>query len=155
MDGREVSCGDDIWQVDHHQGHHTSRCFYVVRTDKTVCDFSYHKCMKGFANKMSPALAMQYDHEIMIKPHERGNPDLDLRDSPDLNFYPSWPSLSRHDPPGCDVGLPLTPKFPEVGSGLNSPVKETDHLELPINTCTGSRQKDESSCETSEPKTDI
>lgn len=76
-----------IWQVDRHENYPDSRCFFVVRLDATVCDFSFRRCIKSYANAKSPALAMQYDHEVLFK-HERENrSDVDLPYSPDL--YPS------------------------------------------------------------------
>lgn len=89
-------------QVDHHENHSKSRCFFVVRLDGTVCDFSFHKCIKGYANAKSPALAMQYDHEVLLK-HERENcSDGDLPYYPDLIL----PYSPVHEPPASD---PISP----------------------------------------------
>ncbi|OVA16149.1 RNA polymerase [Macleaya cordata] len=44
-------------KVGYHPRHKNSRCFIVVRTDGTVEDFSYRKCVIGAAQKNSPQLA--------------------------------------------------------------------------------------------------
>lgn len=149
-------------QVDHHASYSNSRCFYVVRTDKSVCDFSYHKCIKGIANAKSPALALQYDHEFLIR-HSRDELfDDDILDYPGidpLDIYPSWTSLARPGELGDDMELLATSIWPEGASAgragadlptevLGGPLSITSNLD-----CVGSRPKSESSCETAEPGT--
>lgn len=121
-----------MWQVDYHENHAESRCFFVVRRDGTLCDFSFRKCIKGFANAKSPALAMQYDHEVLFK-HERENcSNIDLPYSPDL--YP--PSPNVHEQPDSDL---IPPAEPTEGDGNASKMSD-------------SKLKEESCCETSELK---
>jgi len=121
-----------IWQVDQHENHANSRCFFVVRLDGTVCDFSFRKCIKGYANAKSPALAMQYDHEVLFK-HERENcSDADLPYSPDL--YPDSPNV--HEQLASDL---IPPAEPNEGECNGLKLRDSKH-------------KEESWCETSELK---
>jgi hypothetical protein len=86
-------------QVDHHDSHSKSRCFFVVRTDGSVCDFSYHKCIKGKANAKSPSLALRYDLEYCVN---HGRDELfedDTLNSPDndpSHIHPTWTPLALH-----------------------------------------------------------
>ncbi|KAF5954479.1 hypothetical protein HYC85_007335 [Camellia sinensis] len=47
-------------KVGHHPEHEDSRCFLLVRTDGTVEDFSYHKCVHGALEIIAPQRAKTY-----------------------------------------------------------------------------------------------
>ncbi|KAI7993950.1 DNA-directed RNA polymerase IV subunit 1 [Camellia lanceoleosa] len=47
-------------KIGHHPEHEDSRCFLLVRTDGTVEDFSYHKCVHGALEIIAPQRAKTY-----------------------------------------------------------------------------------------------
>ena len=135
---------DGLWQVDYHQRHSKSRCFFVVRNDESICDFSYRKCIKSFANTKSPALAMKYDYEYLMK-YERDNrsDDVDQLDPFGVDI-PPWSPLPEHDQLSSDLTLS---KMMKPNDGV-----DCDESELQV---VWSKPKEESSCETSELKPEL
>ncbi|KAM1787887.1 hypothetical protein EV2_039072 [Malus domestica] len=47
-------------KVGSHPKHEGARCFMVVRTDGTVEDFSYHKCVMGALDTVAPPRVKSY-----------------------------------------------------------------------------------------------
>lgn len=48
-------------QIKRHSTYKDVRCFWVVRTDGTETDFSYHKCLKEKVAKENPSFVDRYD----------------------------------------------------------------------------------------------
>jgi hypothetical protein len=48
-------------QIKRHSTYKEVRCFWVVRTDGTETDFSYHKCLKEKVVKENPSFVDRYD----------------------------------------------------------------------------------------------
>jgi len=95
----KIGCGVHYIKVDRHDSHSKSRCFFVVRTDGSVCDFSYHKCIKGKANAKSPSLALRYDHEYCVNHGRDEIFEDDTLNSPDIDpshIHPTWTPLALH-----------------------------------------------------------
>jgi ribosomal protein L24E len=95
----KIGCGVHYIKVDHHDSHSKSRCFFVVRTDGTVCDFSYHKCIKGKANAKNPSLALWYDHKYCLNHGQDEIFEHDKFDSPHIDpshTLPSWTPSALH-----------------------------------------------------------
>ncbi|KAG0597885.1 hypothetical protein M758_12G027900 [Ceratodon purpureus] len=53
--------GIDFIKIKRHHTFKDVRCFWVVRTDGTETDFSYHKCLKGKVAKENPSFVDRYD----------------------------------------------------------------------------------------------
>lgn len=143
---RKLSCVDGLWQVDYHQIHLTSRCFFVIRNDQSICDFSYRKCLKSYANTKSPALAMKYDYVHFMK-HERDDSSDDVDQLDPFGYDPSdlmppWSPLRKHDQLGGDLTLPK----------MKPNVVDCDESNTQV---VWSKPKEESSCETSELKPEL
>ncbi|KAJ1272495.1 hypothetical protein BS78_06G206000 [Paspalum vaginatum] len=47
--------------------HPGTRCFILLRKDGTTEDFSYHKCVQGAANSLSPELGSYFEKKIYYK----------------------------------------------------------------------------------------
>ncbi|GAB2222430.1 hypothetical protein Drorol1_Dr00013648 [Drosera rotundifolia] len=56
----KIGCGVDYITIGHHPQFEESRCFFIVRKDGTVVDFSYWKCIKGFIRKRYPLFAESF-----------------------------------------------------------------------------------------------
>ncbi|KAL9248785.1 DCL, chloroplastic-like protein [Drosera capensis] len=56
----KIGCGVDYITIGHHPQFEESRCFFIVRKDGTVVDFSYWKCIKGFVRKRYPLFAESF-----------------------------------------------------------------------------------------------
>jgi hypothetical protein len=96
---QKIGCGVHYIKVDHHDSHSKSRCFFVVRTDGTVCDFSYHKCIKGKANAKNPSLALWYDHKYCLNHGQDEIFEHVTFDSPHIDpshTLPPWTPLALH-----------------------------------------------------------
>lgn len=50
-----------LLQVDRSPGFHEVRCFWLVRTDGSETDFSFHKCLKEKVVKEFPSFVDRYD----------------------------------------------------------------------------------------------
>lgn len=48
-------------QINRHSTFKDVRCFWVVRTDGTEMDFSYHKCLKEKIAREIPEFVERYD----------------------------------------------------------------------------------------------
>ncbi|KAJ7516349.1 hypothetical protein O6H91_22G055100 [Diphasiastrum complanatum] len=67
----KLGCGADAIKVDYNPSYPSTRCFFVVRKDGTVADFSYHKCVRGYLEKNFPSYLEEYDTLYRLrKPEE-------------------------------------------------------------------------------------
>lgn len=60
----KIGVGVQEIKVGYHPKHPTSTCFFVVRTDGTVEDFSYHKCVIGLLELIAPRKVKSYESKL-------------------------------------------------------------------------------------------
>ncbi|XP_059661700.1 DNA-directed RNA polymerase IV subunit 1 [Cornus florida] len=56
----KIGTGFQEIKIGYHSKHENTRCFLLVRTDGTVEDFSYHKCVHGALEIIAPQRAKAY-----------------------------------------------------------------------------------------------
>ncbi|GAV79426.1 RNA_pol_Rpb1_2 domain-containing protein/RNA_pol_Rpb1_3 domain-containing protein/RNA_pol_Rpb1_1 domain-containing protein/RNA_pol_Rpb1_4 domain-containing protein/DUF3223 domain-containing protein, partial [Cephalotus follicularis] len=56
----KIGSGAHEIKVAFHPAHQNTRCFHLVRTDGTIEDFSYHKCVLGALRIIAPQKAKMY-----------------------------------------------------------------------------------------------
>ncbi|XVF10684.1 hypothetical protein REPUB_Repub07fG0203700 [Reevesia pubescens] len=56
----KIGSGAQEIKVGYHPEHTNARCFSLVRTDGTIVDFSYHKCVLGALEIIAPGRAKSY-----------------------------------------------------------------------------------------------
>ncbi|CAN0841500.1 DNA-directed RNA polymerase IV subunit 1 [Linum grandiflorum] len=71
----KIGEGAEHFKVMNHPKHEGSRCFSVVRSDGTVEDFSYHKCILAALDLIAPEKASSYQqrHLQRLSGNENGN----------------------------------------------------------------------------------
>ncbi|KAK4490372.1 hypothetical protein RD792_001048 [Penstemon davidsonii] len=57
---KKIGCGVDYITIGYHPNFVNSRCFFIVRKDGELVDFSYWKCMKGLIRKNYPLYANSF-----------------------------------------------------------------------------------------------
>ncbi|KAJ4956127.1 hypothetical protein NE237_012910 [Protea cynaroides] len=61
----KMGCGPQDIKVGYHSLHRQSRCFMLVRSDGTIEDFSYHKCILGALQIISPQQATRFEKKML------------------------------------------------------------------------------------------
>ncbi|KAF8412332.1 hypothetical protein HHK36_000294 [Tetracentron sinense] len=61
----KIGSGLQDIKVGYHSEYQNSRCFLLVRTDGTIEDFSYHKCVRGALEIISPQIANNYGSTLL------------------------------------------------------------------------------------------
>ncbi|XWS48985.1 hypothetical protein CRYUN_Cryun13aG0124700 [Craigia yunnanensis] len=60
----KIGSGAQEIKVGYHPEHTNARCFSLVRTDGTIVDFSYHKCVIGALEIIAPCRATSYKAKL-------------------------------------------------------------------------------------------
>ncbi|XP_057977974.1 DNA-directed RNA polymerase IV subunit 1 isoform X2 [Malania oleifera] len=61
----KIGIGAQDVKIGYHSEHQNARCFLLVRTDGTVEDFSYHKCVLGALEIIAPRRAKGYQSKCL------------------------------------------------------------------------------------------
>ncbi|WVZ86784.1 hypothetical protein U9M48_033517, partial [Paspalum notatum var. saurae] len=64
--GEKIGVGVREIKIGLNSNHPGTRCFILLRKDETTEDFSYHKCVQGAANSLSPKLGSYFEKKNIL-----------------------------------------------------------------------------------------